>query len=63
MFYNGSGYGYGPVYAAFSDDNTAVWSSVIEKAWAKVIGNYLKIDGGYLPAAIRALTGVPVFGY
>lgn len=23
----------------------------------------MKIDGGYLPAAIRALTGVPVFGY
>ena len=63
MFHNSSAYAYGPVYAALSDDKTAAWSIVIEKAYAKVIGNYLKTDGGYLPAAIRALTGVPVFGY
>ena len=63
MFYNSSGYGYAPVYAALSDDKTAAWSIVIEKAWAKVIGNYLKTDGGFITTAIRALTGVPTFDY
>jgi len=63
MFYNSSAYGFAPVYAALSDDKTAAWSMVIEKAWAKVIGNYLKIDGGYVTTAIRALTGVPTFSY
>jgi len=63
MFYNSSGYGYAPVYAALSDDKTSAWGLVIEKAWAKVLGNYLKTDGGYLTTAIRALTGVPTFDY
>jgi len=63
MFYNSSGYSYGPVYASLSDDKTAAWSIVIEKAWAKVLGNYLKTDGGFLVTAIRALTGVPTFSY
>ena len=63
MFYNSSVYGFAPVYAALSDDKTAAWSLVIEKAWAKVLGNYLKTDGGYLTTAIRALTGVPTFDY
>jgi len=63
MFYKSSANSFAPVYAALSDDKTAAWSIVIEKAWAKVIGNYLKIDGGYLTTAIRALTGVPTFDY
>jgi hypothetical protein len=63
MFYNSSAYSYAPVYSALSDDKTAAWSIVIEKAWAKVLGNYLKTDGGYLVSAIRALTGVPTFTY
>jgi len=63
MFYNSSGYGFAPVYAKLSDDKTAAWSIVIEKVWAKVLGNYLKTDGGYLVTAVRALTGVPTFKY
>lgn len=63
MFYNSSGYSFAPVYAALSDDKTSAWGLVIEKAWAKVLGNYLKTDGGYLTTAIRALTGVPTFDY
>jgi len=39
MFHNGDTQE-GPVYAALSDDKTAAWSIVIEKVWAKVLGNY-----------------------
>jgi len=39
MFHN-SATQEGPVYAALSDDKTAAWSIVIEKVWAKVLGNY-----------------------
>jgi len=64
MFWNSPASSYfAPVYAALSDDKTAAWSIVIEKVWAKVVGNYLKMDGGYLTTAIRALTGVPTFAY
>ena len=61
MFYNSSGYGFAPVYAKLSDDKTAAWSIVIEKVWAKVLGNYLKIAGGSPEYAVRAFTGVPTF--
>jgi hypothetical protein len=36
---------------------------MIEKAYAKVLGNYLKINSGYLDNGIRILTGIPVFRY
>ena len=52
-----------PVYAQTSSDKKVVWGLVLEKAWAKVIGNYQKIEGGYTDASIRALTGIPTFYY
>lgn len=63
MFFNSSAYEYRPVYAILSDDKTAAWSMVIEKAWAKVTGNYLKVDLGYTRTAMRAFPGVPTFSY
>ena len=52
-----------PVYAQTSSDKKVVWGLVLEKAWAKVIGNYMKIEGSYTHASIRALTGIPTFYY
>lgn len=40
-----------------------LWGPLLEKAWAKVKGNYDQADGGYTANGIRALTGVPVFEY
>lgn len=51
------------VFAGQSKDNEAIWGAVLEKAWAKVRGNYLLSDGGMAANGIRALTGVPVFSY
>jgi len=52
-----------PYFAKLSDDGTSAWGAVIEKAWAKVLGNYLKTDAGYTHNGIRFLTGNPVFSY
>lgn len=40
-----------------------LWVSILEKAWAKVHGNYWRIDGGYSYEAMRALTGAPSYNY
>lgn len=40
-----------------------MWVPLIEKAWAKVIGNYMAADGGLPTNTIHALTGIPVFKY
>jgi hypothetical protein len=40
-----------------------MWSVLVEKAWAKVAGNYELANGGYLETGLRSLTGVPVFSY
>ena len=47
MFYNSSFLDYMPYYAWTSNDKKVTWVMVIEKAWAKVIGNYQKIAGGW----------------
>jgi len=40
-----------------------LWAPLIEKAFAKVKGNYLNAEGGLVANGIRALTGIPVFMY
>ena len=40
-----------------------MWGPVLEKAYAKVLGNYLKTNSGYIANGIRILTGKPVFSY
>lgn len=57
---------YNPALLKFADrsaDNNAIWGAVLEKAWAKVKGNYLISEGGLIVNGLRALTGVPVFSY
>ena len=51
-----------PVFAQLSDDGTAIWVAVVEKAYAKVLGNYGKIDGS-VTSSLNILTGSPVFFY
>ena len=40
-------------------DKNGIWVMLVEKAWAKVHGGYLNIDGGFVIEAITALTGAP----
>ena len=39
------------------------WAAILEKAWAKVKGNYEMSEGGFTVTGLRAITGVPVFRY
>lgn len=41
----------------------SIWAALLEKAWAKVKGNYLNAQYDFTSNGIRALTGVPVFDY
>ena len=52
-----------PIFAKLSDDSTSAWGTIIEKAWAKVLGNYLKTNLGYTHNGLRFLTGMPIFSY
>ena len=40
-----------------------MWGPLIEKAYAKMNGNYLFVNGGYVENGIRTLVGAPVFTY
>jgi len=40
-----------------------MWAPFLEKAWAKVKGNYDATDGGFNVSGFRSLTGAPVFRY
>ena len=40
-----------------------MWSTLLEKAWAKIAGNYELANEGFLENGLRAFTGVPVFSY
>lgn len=40
-----------------------MWGSILEKAWAKVRGNYIRANGDTVENGIAALTGVPVLSY
>lgn len=51
------------VFASPADDQNAMWAAILEKAWAKVKGNYLNADGGLMENGLHAVVGVPVFRY
>lgn len=40
-----------------------MWAPILEKAWAKVKGNYEMAEGGFSVSGLRAITGAPVFTY
>lgn len=48
-------------FARPSRDGNSIWGAVLEKAWAKVKGNYLNAEAGIVATGIRTLTGLPVF--
>ena len=50
-------------YAKHSLDGKAMWGAILEKAWAKLKGNYINMNDGYVPNGMRVLTGAPVFSY
>ena len=43
--------------------NRVFWPPILEKAWAKVKGNYEAVEGGFVVSGLRSLTGAPVFTY
>lgn len=43
--------------------NKVFWAAILEKAWAKVKGNYEAADGGFTVSGLRSITGAPVFTY
>ena len=43
--------------------DSSMWAAILEKAWAKIKGNYVAADGGFIVSGVRALTGVPGFIY
>jgi hypothetical protein len=50
-------------FAKESVDDKAIWGAVLEKAWAKVRGNYVRASGDTVDNSISVMTGVPVFSY
>ena len=51
------------VFSKVSADQKSMWAAIIEKAWAKVKGNYLIANGGFVENGLHYLVGVPVFRY
>lgn len=47
------------VFGAASND--VLWPAILEKAWAKMKGNYHLISGGFVANGLKSLTGAPVF--
>lgn len=46
-----------PIFSHSSVDET--WVLIMEKSWAKLHGNYAKIDGGFAREPLHDLTGAP----
>jgi len=40
-----------------------LWVIILEKAWAKVHGTYMRIQAGFAYEAFRDLLGAPAYGY
>ena len=63
LFYTDEDIGARIPYFARIGRNNHFWGMMLEKAWAKVKGNYLMADGGFMENGIRSLVGCPVFSY
>ena len=44
-------------------DEKSMWGPIIEKAWAKMKGNYLISEGGFVENGFHYLVGIPAFRY
>jgi calpain-15 len=42
-----------------STNENEIWVMLLEKAWAKIFGSYMRIEGGQAGEALPALTGAP----
>lgn len=51
-----------PFFARLPDDGS-IWGLILEKAWAKVTGNYEMTQGGWVDEALRVMTGAPIEKY
>jgi len=40
-----------------------MWAPILEKAWAKIKGNYAQANGGFVVSGLRSLIGSPTFTY
>jgi len=40
-----------------------MWAPILEKAWAKIKGNYAQVNGGFVVSGLRSLIGSPTFTY
>ena len=50
-------------FATEDDSKKILWGALLEKAWARVKGNYDNIDSGFINSGMRSLSNVPVFSY
>ena len=50
-------------YAKFDIYSNALWAPILEKAFAKVKGNYYQLIGGTEGNVMNMLTGAPTFTY
>lgn len=48
---------------AYLGKNNQYWGMLLEKAWAKLKGNYESADGGFVENGLRSLIGCPVMSY
>merc|ERR1719189_356121 len=52
------GYGHMPLFAKFGVDNST-WGSILEKAFAKYHGNYIRLESGSFARGMTVLNGSP----
>lgn len=52
-----------PIFANASVGYYDLWSLIMEKAWAKLHGSYMKMTNGSHADVFRDLTGAPTFEY
>jgi len=50
---------YSSPYFAATSLTKSLWGPLLEKAWAKMIGNFELIEGGWEPESIRFASGAP----
>lgn len=50
-------------FAQPAADNNAMWGAIMEKAWAKMKGNYLISEGGLVENGLHYLVGIPAERY
>jgi hypothetical protein len=51
------------VFGRQDPTDLSYWGPLYEKVWAKAIGSYDQVDGGFYENGLRSLTGSPVLSY